>query len=1495
MAVSEQLGKTKMLASLIREFVVYVDQECFDEKDRFQSFCDETGSLFKKYNKQLIVNHDFIQHSRRTIEQANKINKNLASFKVLGDRYKELGGASLKALAQDLLKSGNVLYITQDHDRAYDLFSLIGTSSYEIYTKYIDQQALIQGFPDLKSKLTYLGNDARDASKIEYIIFDLSSLSLSNSDWFIDDLCAQSFGKFTVVVYETELKDFMEKAKKCSQADTFYNKLSREYNAITTRSDLANRDEESTVRKLRTENHVAVLTFSADGAKKFYNLNNRDLSGHNVLPFYVEKGEVAGTYECPWKSDIVSLREKLSAELSKADEDYSKYSQSATKDAPKENDLAKDKSSNSNNQTSNLNDADLKVKFDEKLNNESKQSNSNNSSAATSKTATNTTATINNPTNNKLDQKEKEVKSSTLDSTNSKAQESKPEEHRTKGLKTSSFSIGASSIHKAKNNKPQDLANQGNQTVSIDFGEELEVTSVDIELDPNKDVINPGLANLSTEIIENSSIKDFAAESPTKILAEDSSVQDFIKEANPKANTVSDDLVKVVEPTQNVVNIVVEHKEKAQPQSQPITQKTQESTENNKNKKGLFGSIRDKMHLFGKKNAPEDNKPHEEITLTKNPQSQTKAETKQPKPQVNSEPQEEKPQNIKREPKKFSLSGKTTAGFTLSKDQQSALDAKHKAHEEAERKAKELAVQKASDIANTQVKATEDTQPKKPQELDLPISNEAHHGEEIKTTITPTLVETKPKVEEKPEAKVEPKVEPKVEVKVEPKAETKVEPKVENKVEPKVETKVEPKVETKVETKVEQKAETKIELKVETKLEPKVEAKKDGIEVVKASDDFEIKSKDNDLPNALEEAVLNKDSGTVDLVDIKEVKPVLVETKESEESKETLEPTSEEKPEEVEVKVKEPHVPRQVAFSSSSVGSGFKLSSEQIKKINQKREEEAKLKALEEERVRVQEAVKKNKHAPQNVKLSGSTSSFTLSKEDQAKYEKLHQLNSLGTQEAKRAEKQRQAEERAKLEHDVNIIKAIEEYDLQGDDGDFVFDPTKDVKLSDPTPIEDFDMTQERRELLRKYETSQRSDLEVKRDLSKANLNRTDDTSHKNITRNNVERKTSQISGFTGRSFDLLNDNREAAHVTQTNPERSKEDLQRTNAEMERRFNEHKDIKPVKAAPIQNTRVTSSTTVEVVEKSISQVVNVEDSIITKSFNYTGRPFISHGRNISFDMPEFGDSVKVDGKDFDLSTPISMNTNMAVYSYDDKNQVKIFSEDLLNSTLVEKLRAMIENPLHVENISWPSKFVLNDEDHIVGVLENKVPGITLKKALKALKEPTKDNKAKLFKLIISYLNLVKKLQSLNIFVGQCNFNSILVNNENVVLTNLEKLQVGDFEFIRGEEELDAPELKQNNHVCASLESDKFVVATVIFKLLFNFKHPYIINNDGNKDVLSFIFENNHEDTLYPLWDSLPKELKKSFTDTFVEGLKDSTKRITTHEWISLFKSALEELK
>ena len=210
--------------------------------------------------------------------------------------------------------------------------------------------------------------------------------------------------------------------------------------------------------------------------------------------------------------------------------------------------------------------------------------------------------------------------------------------------------------------------------------------------------------------------------------------------------------------------------------------------------------------------------------------------------------------------------------------------------------------------------------------------------------------------------------------------------------------------------------------------------------------------------------------------------------------------------------------------------------------------------------------------------------------------------------------------------------------------------------------------------------------------------------------------------------------------------------------------------------------------------------------------------------------------------------------------------KIYYESKRLSFREKKITLMVNNPVDDKSICWP-KGILRYNGKFVGFVMPRFDSnqyITINPqdvGRSGMPDLFKDNKINMVKLLINISEVFDKLKSLNIVIGDFNFENILVNkdNYNIVLIDMDSAQIDKYPCVTCLENFVAPELFKDlelddeamadlneaaialpyyNKYYSNFLRDNYSLAFYSFYLLL-YRKPYL--NNIKKSKLEFGFD------------------------------------------------------
>ncbi len=267
----------------------------------------------------------------------------------------------------------------------------------------------------------------------------------------------------------------------------------------------------------------------------------------------------------------------------------------------------------------------------------------------------------------------------------------------------------------------------------------------------------------------------------------------------------------------------------------------------------------------------------------------------------------------------------------------------------------------------------------------------------------------------------------------------------------------------------------------------------------------------------------------------------------------------------------------------------------------------------------------------------------------------------------------------------------------------------------------------------------------------------------------------------------------------------------------------------------------------------------------------------------------------------------MSQNLSVFDYKDDMQIKIFNDALCNKNFFDSIEQILEKKIDISGVYWPISIVKNKDKENVGLVCKGYKDVPLNRILNNYHKYLKDwNRVDLLNLAIQYTDILTKLHLHNIFQGFVDLNSWVVdlNTKKLSVVNVEAMQLGDYQCIEQNDESLAPELTDDN-ISASIVSDRFIVASTIFKILFLGKGAYVRNKKLGLNTRFFsgfrfpigTFDDMvpPEDTYFFIWNNLPNVIKRGFIDSLCYGYHEPSLRIPCSQWTKLLSTLVQELK
>ena len=155
------------LAALVRDFIIYIDHECFEHPDELQRFLGDSSQYLRRYNRKVVVNTDYVSGAQKTLADESKLHASMQRIENSG-RLERLDCEDIETAVSELLEKDNVLLITQNRQLADAVFGAPRFQELtQLYIKTIAETAEMQDFPGIRPKKSVpLGNSPMQASTV---------------------------------------------------------------------------------------------------------------------------------------------------------------------------------------------------------------------------------------------------------------------------------------------------------------------------------------------------------------------------------------------------------------------------------------------------------------------------------------------------------------------------------------------------------------------------------------------------------------------------------------------------------------------------------------------------------------------------------------------------------------------------------------------------------------------------------------------------------------------------------------------------------------------------------------------------------------------------------------------------------------------------------------------------------------------------------------------------------------------------------------------------------------------------------------------------------------------------------------------------------------------------------------------------------------------------------------------------------------------------------
>lgn len=302
-----------------------------------------------------------------------------------------------------------------------------------------------------------------------------------------------------------------------------------------------------------------------------------------------------------------------------------------------------------------------------------------------------------------------------------------------------------------------------------------------------------------------------------------------------------------------------------------------------------------------------------------------------------------------------------------------------------------------------------------------------------------------------------------------------------------------------------------------------------------------------------------------------------------------------------------------------------------------------------------------------------------------------------------------------------------------------------------------------------------------------------------------------------------------------------------------------------------------------------------------------------------DLPDEGDTVTAksgtETSKIVLVKELSKGGEGVVYDTNIEDMVaKIYFPNKVSSMTYEKLKLLCSKPILHDGICFPSSLLYNDAGEFVGFLMPKAQGMELATSVlipSALKKKfPKWKRADLVQLCLTILEKINYMHDRNILLGDINPRNILVvSPQKVFFVDTDSYQVEGFPCPVCNTEYVCPELQNKNFsdLLRTLSSERFAIATLLFKIMMLGRHPYSAaggyNPTENIRKANFPYNPTSDEQgdipegpwLY-LWSHMSQDIKQAFFDSFNKQGKHYAEhmRLSSYDWHDRFEAYLNVL-
>ena len=275
-------------------------------------------------------------------------------------------------------------------------------------------------------------------------------------------------------------------------------------------------------------------------------------------------------------------------------------------------------------------------------------------------------------------------------------------------------------------------------------------------------------------------------------------------------------------------------------------------------------------------------------------------------------------------------------------------------------------------------------------------------------------------------------------------------------------------------------------------------------------------------------------------------------------------------------------------------------------------------------------------------------------------------------------------------------------------------------------------------------------------------------------------------------------------------------------------------------------------------------------------------------------------------------------NNGAYTYSTNQPdawAKIYDEGYNSSFFEDKVRRMLKNPIEVDGIIWPKDVLMDSSGVFRGFLMDSFSGQPLQTSV--LKRDGQMQyfpnwtKLDICTLTLNILQKIKELHKRGVLLGCINPAAIRVVDQNkVFFCDTDDYQIEGYPTLSNNISFAAPENLEKRLYLATLDSENFSVAELVFMLLMTGKTPYL---SGNSNIIETIkrmrfpfFVNDYDERnpslrIMPsmwryMWSHLSFGMKKAFCSTFQKNMPYNApgKRLSVYKWYEIVEQYRNEV-